>query len=135
MSDKNLVEIFQTIRQKNLKEDFEVGQAAQALFELKKTIKEYNEFVNGSFDKLFRELHQSRDGRSDKTHDAVKALEGATKNLVSVVKEVEDYLYNLDTYDNPESSYDGKHRVGRWRRWEHKPTRAQQKAWDKEDDI
>lgn len=132
---KDLNEMFQEIRTRKVNEDFDVGQAAQALFELKKAASEYNEFISGTFNQTFRELHKGRDNRTDKIREASEALSKATKALESVSDEVMNYLYSLDTYDNPDSDFDGKHRTGRWKRWEHKPTRAEQKRWEEEDGI
>lgn len=132
---QDLNKLFQEIRNRQVNEEFEVGQAAQALFELKKAVNAYNEFVNGEFDKMFKSLHRTTRDRTDQVHEASKALENATKELKSVADEVSGYLFNLDTYDNPESDFDGKHRTGRWKRWEHRPTRNQQKEWDREDGI
>ena len=59
MAKKKLNELFDEIRQENLKEDFEIGQAALALRELQKSAQAFNDYLNGPFMQAFKAMHMT----------------------------------------------------------------------------
>lgn len=132
---KKLNELFDEARQRNLKEDFEVGQAAQALFELKKSAKLFNDFLNGPFTEGFKKIHNDPRNIEQLASQLIKQLESQKAELSSVVDEVTSYLTDQDMYVNPESSSKDQQRdPNRWSRWENRTPRHIRKQEDREDD-
>ena len=121
--NKSLKERFDTIRHQNLKEDFEVGQAAQALHTLKKAAKDYLNFLENDFTPAFKDMLNRPETSEDAASDLGKMLGNSIKRLADVSSEVETFVYNFDTYENPKSSVRGRHRENRWTRWEHRTPR------------
>ena len=130
----SLQKIFDKKRQELVKEDFEIGQAAQALFELQKSAKALVEFLNGPFSEGFKQMHNDPRNR-DMAHELVKTLEAKQAELTSVVEEVTGYLYDAENGLNPADKDNDKRRNGRWSRWEHRTPRHVQKQQDMEDGI
>lgn len=100
-----LNKLFDTIRQKNLNEEFEVGQSAQALFELSKAAKEFSAFIDGKFTQNYKKSHGDFT-----TEDTSDELRSKFAQLEILVKDVEKYLSGFDTFQNPKSSFRDMHR-------------------------
>lgn len=120
---KKLNELFDKARQRNLKEDFEIGQAAQALQEVKRATKEFNDFLEGAFTKAFKEMHNDPRNIEDNIHQLGEALRAQRDKLSAVVDEMDSYLDDVGMYLNPESMHKGKQNENRWTRWEHRTPR------------
>ncbi len=128
MTQKKLNELFDEVRQRNLKEDFQVGQAALALRELQKSAQAFSEFVNGPFAQSFKALHNDPRGM-EALGDLVKQLDAQKEQLTSVADEVNGYLYDFQSENNPDHDMQDLNRDAqdrrrtRWSRWEHRTPR------------
>lgn len=120
---KKLNELFDEARQRNLKEDFEIGQAAQALQEVKRATKEFYDFLEGPFAKTFKNMHNDPRNIEDNVSKLGNALRVQRDKLSKVVDEMDSYLDSMDTYLNPESMHKGQQNDNRWTRWEHRTPR------------
>lgn len=127
MSKKKLNQLFDEARQRNLKEDFQIGQAAQALQEVKRATKEFYEFLNGPFTETFKQMHNDPRDIENGIHELGQALRKQRDKLSAVVDEVDSYLDDMGSYLNPESMHHGKHHENRvknrWARWEQRTPR------------
>jgi len=128
-----LTKLFDTIRHQHLKEDFEIGQAAQALFELQKTAKQFNEFLNGPFKVAFKKMTNDPRNIEELSRTLSDQLDMHVKEMSSVVDEMKSYLSDQDMYVNPESMHKDSQRSNRWSRWEHRTPRHIRKQQDKDD--
>jgi hypothetical protein len=127
VSKKKLNQLFDEARQRNLKEDFQMGQAAQALQEVKRATKEFYEFLNGSFTETFKQMHNDPRNIEDGIHELSQALRKQRDKLSTVVDEVDSYLDDMGSYLNPQSINHNKHHENRmkhrWARWEQRTPR------------
>lgn len=123
MSKKKLNQLFDEVRQRNLKEDFEIGQAAQALQEVKRATKQFYEFLDGPFTEAFKKMHNDPRNIEDGINELGVALRKQRDKLSKVVDEVDSYLDSVGLYLNPESMYKGAQNQNRWTRWEHRTPR------------
>lgn len=123
MSKKKLNELFDEARQRNLKEDFEIGQAAQALQEVKRATKAFNDFLEGPFTEAFKKMHNDPRNIEDGITELGNALRAQRDKLSAVVDEMDSYLDDVGTYLNPESMHKGKQNDNRWTRWENRTPR------------
>lgn len=124
---KKLNQLFEEARQRNLKEDFQIGQAAQALQEVKRATKEFYEFLNGQFTETFKQMHNDPRNIEDGIHELSQALRKQRDKLSAVVDEMDSYLDDVGFYLNPESIHHNKHHENRmkhrWARWEQRTPR------------
>jgi ABC-type transporter Mla subunit MlaD len=127
VAKKKLNELFDEVRNRNLNEDFQVGQAAQALQELKRSAKEFSEFLDGPFTKIFKQMHNDPRNIEGAVADLSKALQQQLARMSNVVEEMDAYLNDVNTYLNPESIHHGKQHEDRmkhrWARWEQRTPR------------
>lgn len=126
MSKKSLNELFSQIRHANLKEDFEVGQAAQALHELKKSAKAYFDFLETEFTAAYKEMLNRPERAEEISTELSNRLSAEAEKVKSVADEVNSFIWDFDNYENPNSINRGKHREprkNRWSRWEHRAPR------------
>lgn len=127
MSKKKLNQLFDEVRQRNLKEDFQVGQAAQALQEVKRATKAFYEFLDGPFTEAFKKIHNDPREIENSIHELGQALRKQRDKLSKVVDEVDAYLDDVGSYLNPESINHDKHHENRmkhrWARWEQRTPR------------
>ncbi len=134
---KKLNQLFDEVRQRNLKEDFQVGQAAQALNEVKRATKQFQEFLDGPFTEAFKQMHNDPRTIEDNIGKLSKALRNQRDRLSEIVDEVDAYLDDVGSYLNPESiHHGGQHESrmkNRWARWEqNKPHHVQQRERDED---
>ncbi len=131
MSKKKLNQLFDEARQRNLKEDFQIGQAAQALQEVKRATKEFYEFLNGPFTETFKQMHNDPRNIEDSIYELIQALRKQRDKLSSVVDKVDSYLDDMGFYLNPQSIHHNKHHENRmknrWARWEQRKPQTIQK--------
>ena len=135
-SKKTLKERFETIRHEHIKEDFEVGQAAQALHELKKSAKAYYDFLNGEFTEAFKGMLNRPETSEDVAYELTKRLEQEVERLKGVADEVDSFITDFRHYEDPNSPSAGEHRQpkrNRWSRWEHRTPRHVKMQQDRED--
>ena len=127
MAKKKLNELFDEIRQENLKEDFEIGQAALALRELQKSAAAFSEYLNGPFTQSFKAMHNDPRELEGKLHELVKQLEAQKDKIGAVTDEMVSYLYDYESENNPEQDFRDlnrqnqdrrRTRENRWSRWE-----------------
>lgn len=122
---KKLNELFDEVRARQLQEEFQIGQAAQALQSLKKATQEFQEFLDGPFTQAFKAIHADPRNIPEGVDKLVAVLDARREKLERVVDDVKEYLWDVDTNLNPESPSKDKHHQDRverpWSRWEHKP--------------
>lgn len=127
MAKKKLNELFDEIRQENLKEDFEIGQAALALRELQKSAAAFSQYLNGPFTEVFKAIHNDPRELEGKLHELVKQLEAQKDKIGAVTDEMVSYLYDYESENNPEQDFRDLNRQNqdrrrtrdnRWSRWE-----------------
>lgn len=128
---KKLNELFDAARQKNLVEDFEVGQAAQSLYTMIKDTEAFLAYLKGDFTQKFKQIHSGANGSTEAANELAKELTLQAKELEGVAKEVESYLWDYKDSQDPENPNRESHRTSRWGRWEHKTPRHIRKAEDK----
>ncbi|QDJ96354.1 hypothetical protein Xoosp13_167 [Xanthomonas phage Xoo-sp13] len=111
---KPLNQLFDQIRQKNLSEDFQVGQAAQALHSLQKANQELSEFLNGPFAEAFKQFHNNPEQMDELSAKLYNALDNRRKKFDGVVEDVLSYITDAEANLNPSSPSKDAHREGRW---------------------
>lgn len=120
---KKLNEFFDEARHRALKEDFEIGQAAMALQELKKASRQFQAFLDGQFTEDFKKLHNDPRNIEDGVMPLADSLRKQRDALSAVVDEMDSYLDEVGLYMDPTSMYKGKQNENRWTRWEHRTPR------------
>lgn len=124
---QKLSDLFEKKRQEALKEDFQIGQAAQALQELKRAAAEFSNFLDKDFTQAFKNLHNDPRNIEEGIYPLMEALEKQQARLAAVVEEMDSYLSDVSTSLNPQSVNHGHHHKdrmkNRWARWEHQPKR------------
>ncbi len=126
----NLNKLFNDARQKNLKEDFEIGQAAQALYTIIRDTEAFLAYLKGDFTKKFKEIHSGGHNSAEAAYELANELTLQAKELEGVAKEVEYYLGVYQDNQDPERGGKDDHRT-RWSRWEDRTPRHISKAEDK----
>lgn len=113
-----LNKLFDDARQKNLQEDLQVGQAAQALHAVQKSAQELSAFLSGPFAEAFKQFHNSPDQMEELSAKLYTALEKQRDKFDGVVDDVLSYITDAEAHLNPNSPSKDDHRTGRWDRYQ-----------------
>jgi methyl-accepting chemotaxis protein len=128
MNTRKLNELFDKARSKQLDEDFQIGQAAQALKTLKNAVNNFKQFVDTEFTDIYKQIHNDPRDVENNVNQLTDTLNQQLDTVKRVVAEMETYLDDVGTYLNPESvSFDKQHEIRkkhRWARWEEQPVRS-----------